>query len=53
MSIDNRINQVILSTFLERKGMQYDLATNGEEAVEMWKNGDFQLILVRRSNVTR
>jgi DNA-binding NtrC family response regulator len=43
---DNRINQTILATFLMKRGIKYDVATNGEEAVEKWKAGNFHLVLV-------
>ncbi|PFH50585.1 hypothetical protein AMATHDRAFT_144811 [Amanita thiersii Skay4041] len=43
---DNSINQTILSTFMKRKGIQYDIANNGLEAVEKWKTGGFHLILM-------
>lgn len=44
--VDNPINQTILSTFMIRKKIRYDLAANGEEAVEKWRTGEFHLILV-------
>jgi hypothetical protein len=43
---DNPINQTILSTFMRRKKIKYDVAKNGEEAVQKWKTGGFHLILV-------
>ena len=43
---DNPINQIILSTFLKRKGVKYSVANNGQEAVDKWKTGDFHLVLM-------
>lgn len=43
---DNPINQTILSTFMKRKRIKYDLASNGQEAVQKWRTGGFHLILV-------
>ena len=43
---DNPINQTILSTFMKKKKIKYDVAKNGEEAVQKWKSGGFHLILV-------
>ncbi|KAG6336335.1 hypothetical protein ID866_2760 [Astraeus odoratus] len=43
---DNAINRTILSTFMKRKKVKYDVAKNGEEAVEKWRSGNFQLILM-------
>ncbi|KAF8629630.1 hypothetical protein AX15_003364 [Amanita polypyramis BW_CC] len=43
---DNSINQTILSTFMKKKKIQYDIANNGLEAVEKWKTGAFHLILM-------
>jgi osomolarity two-component system, response regulator SSK1 len=44
--VDNPINQTILSTFMKRKKIKYDLASNGQEAVQKWRTGGFHLILV-------
>ncbi len=46
---DNPINQTILSTFMKKKKIKYDVAKNGEEAVQKWKSGVFHLILVGSS----
>ncbi len=43
---DNPINQTILSTFMRKKKINYDCASNGKEAVEKWQKGGFHLILV-------
>ena len=50
MYVDNPINQTILTTFMRRKKIKYDVAKNGEEAVGKWKSGKFHLILVRASH---
>lgn len=46
MDSDNPINQTILSTFMRKKKIKYDVAKNGEEAVQKWRTGGFHLILV-------
>ncbi|KAF8516635.1 hypothetical protein JB92DRAFT_2909811 [Gautieria morchelliformis] len=43
---DNAINQTILSTFMRRNKIKYEVAWNGREAVEKWRNGNFHLILM-------
>ncbi|KAH9077491.1 hypothetical protein EDB83DRAFT_2350313 [Lactarius deliciosus] len=43
---DNPINQTLLSTFMRKKKIKYDVAKNGEEAVEKWSSGRFHLILM-------
>ncbi|KAI0677003.1 hypothetical protein C8Q78DRAFT_59365 [Trametes maxima] len=43
---DNPINQTILSTFMKKKKIKYDVAKNGEEAVHKWRTGGFHLILM-------
>ncbi|EIW82449.1 hypothetical protein CONPUDRAFT_103616 [Coniophora puteana RWD-64-598 SS2] len=43
---DNPINQTILSTFMRKKKIRYNVAKNGEEAVQKWKSGGFHLILM-------
>ena len=45
---DNPINQTILSTFMRKKKINYDCASNGKEAVEKWQKGGFHLILVSK-----
>lgn len=47
--LDNPINQTILTTFMRKKKIKYDVAKNGEEAVQKWHSGTFHLILVRRA----
>ena len=44
--VDNPINQTLLSTFMRKRKIKYDIAKNGEEAVEKWRTGRFHLILV-------
>ena len=46
--LDNPINQTILSTFMKKKRIKYDVAKNGQEAVQKWRTGGFHLILVSR-----
>jgi osomolarity two-component system response regulator SSK1 len=46
VSTDNPINQTILSTFMKKKKIKFNVANNGEEAVEKWRTGGFHLILV-------
>jgi osomolarity two-component system response regulator SSK1 len=48
---DNPINQTILSTFMKKKQIKYDVAKNGQEAVQKWRTGGFHLILVSRRKV--
>ena len=43
---DNLINQTLAIKLLETRGHRVTLASNGEEAVEAFKNGDFHLILM-------
>ncbi|KAF9076652.1 hypothetical protein BDP27DRAFT_809928 [Rhodocollybia butyracea] len=43
---DNPINRTILLTFMKKKQIKYDVASNGKEAVEKWKTGEFHLILM-------
>ncbi|RXW23607.1 hypothetical protein EST38_g2257 [Candolleomyces aberdarensis] len=43
---DNPINQTILSTFMRKKKIKYDIANNGLEAVQKWRTGGFHLILM-------
>lgn len=43
---DNPINQTILSTFMKKKRIKYDVASNGAEAVQKWRSGEFHLILM-------
>ncbi|KAG6850019.1 hypothetical protein H0H93_002468, partial [Arthromyces matolae] len=43
---DNPINQTILSTWMKKKGIKFDLANNGQDAVTKFRTGDFHLILM-------
>ncbi|KAJ7575893.1 CheY-like superfamily, partial [Mycena floridula] len=43
---DNPINQSILSTFMRKKKIKYAVASDGAEAVEKWRTGEFHLILM-------
>ncbi|GAA5907118.1 hypothetical protein JCM6882_005173 [Rhodosporidiobolus microsporus] len=43
---DNPINQTILSVFMRKKGISFKVAKDGEQAVQMWKKGNFHLVLM-------
>ncbi len=43
---DNLVNQRVAMTMLDRMGHRITLATNGLEALEQWRRGDFDLILM-------
>ncbi len=43
---DNRVNQLVTSKFLQKWGFKTRLASNGEEAVLLAKEQDFDLILM-------
>ena len=43
---DNAINQKFALTILERMGHQVTCTNNGKEAVQLWKQGTFDLILM-------
>ena len=43
---DNKVNQRVAMTMLGKMGHQIKLATNGLEAVEQWRQSDFDLILM-------
>ena len=43
---DNLINQTLATKLLETRGHRVTVASNGKEAVEAFKNGDFDLILM-------
>jgi len=43
---DNKINQKITRKILEKKQFQCSVANNGEEAIELSKNNNYQLILM-------
>jgi CheY-like chemotaxis protein len=43
---DNLVNQRVAMTMLGKMGHRITLATNGVEALEQWRQGDFDLILM-------
>lgn len=43
---DNATNQVVLSAILEMFGVAVEMVANGGEAVEAWRRGGFDLILM-------
>ncbi len=43
---DNDINQGLLSSMLEKLELSYEIANNGSAAVELWRSGKFDLILM-------
>jgi signal transduction histidine kinase/DNA-binding response OmpR family regulator len=43
---DNKVNQRVAMTMLGKMGHQITLATNGLEALERWRQNDFDLILM-------
>jgi hypothetical protein len=43
---DNLVNQRVAMTMLGKMGHRITLATNGLEALEQWRQGDFDLILM-------
>lgn len=43
---DNFINQRILSAHLRRHRIHYDVAKNGQEAIDKWRRGGFHLVLM-------
>jgi PAS domain S-box-containing protein len=43
---DGKANQVLATRMLQKWGHQVELAENGEEAIEFWQNGSFDLILM-------
>lgn len=43
---DNLINQKILSNYLVHMGYSCDIANNGQEAVEKYKNGNYDIIFM-------
>ncbi len=43
---DNPVNQKLAQKLLEKRGHQWTLARNGREAVELWRKGGFDLILM-------
>ncbi|CCH41514.1 Response regulator mcs4 [Wickerhamomyces ciferrii] len=43
---DNLINLRILSAHLRRHKIHYDIAKNGQEAIDKWRTGGFHLVLM-------
>ena len=43
---DNRVNQKVVGKILEKNGYTFDLATNGQEAVDLCKDRDYSLVLM-------
>jgi len=43
---DNAVNQKLATALLEKAGHRVSLAVNGGEVTTMWRNGDFDLILM-------
>ncbi len=43
---DNKINRMVLSKLLKKKGYESEEVTNGEEAVSHWESNSFHLILM-------
>lgn len=43
---DNAVNQVLAARILDRLGYPHEIVSNGREAVEAWRTGDFSLILM-------
>ncbi|KAI9020733.1 hypothetical protein CLU79DRAFT_817193 [Phycomyces nitens] len=43
---DNIINQAILSAWMKKHRIKFSVASNGQEAVEKWKQGGFHLVLM-------
>ena len=43
---DNLVNQRVSVAMLRRLGFEADLASNGEEGVSKWENGDYDAIIM-------
>ena len=43
---DNRINQLLASKFLAKMGIDYDVAENGQIAIDKYKSGHFDMIFM-------
>uniref|UniRef100_UPI00404AE1F0 response regulator n=1 Tax=Fulvivirga sp. TaxID=1931237 RepID=UPI00404AE1F0 len=43
---DNIMNQIVASDSLEKLGYQFDVADNGQQCVELYKKGHYDLILM-------
>lgn len=42
---DNDVNRLLLKTMLEREGVDLEIAVDGQEAVDMWAPGKYELLL--------
>lgn len=43
---DNLVNQKVIRIILEREGYHYEIATDGIEAIEKFRSGKFDLVLM-------
>lgn len=43
---DNKVNQLFIEVILDEIGLTYDMANNGEEALELFKTSKFDIILM-------
>jgi len=43
---DNTVNQIVLRTLLSQVGVEPVIVANGAEAIEEWRTGDFDLVLM-------
>ncbi len=43
---DNKTNQLLISKLIERVGLSYDIANDGLEAIDMYKQGEYDLVLM-------
>jgi CheY-like chemotaxis protein len=43
---DNEVNQMVVKGMLARIGIPFDLANNGQEAMEQWEENSYDLILM-------
>jgi two-component system, sensor histidine kinase len=43
---DNRVNQMVISRSLQKLGYNVDIAENGAEALEKWRENEYQAILM-------
>jgi two-component system sensor histidine kinase/response regulator len=46
ISEDNEINIKVLKIILDKQGLSYEVATNGQLALEMYKKSDFDIVLM-------
>ena len=43
---DNATNRLILSHYLRRKGHSFDVAVNGQQAIALWEEHDYDIIIM-------